>query len=259
MDGRKTFGKHHYSPGVKRNAMNKRMLLIGASGDIGQTIALQLVEQGYTLLIHYYKNRLAIDELVTLSPPGTIECIVQANLKTITGVEKVIKQIEPFEIDGMVYASGAASLGLFQDRSKEHVNDMLYLHVHAPLAITQYLLPEMIRRKHGHIVFITSIWGAVGASNEVLYSTVKGAQNSFIRALSKEVGPSGVYVNGVSPGFIDTKMNAHLSEEEKRVIEQDIPLQRAGTSDEVAHAVSFLLDERSSYIQGEIIEVTGGW
>ncbi len=239
--------------------MKKRMLLIGASGDIGQSIARQCIEQEYTLLIHYHQNRSAIDQLVEQCTEGTIERIVQADLQTIHGVERLLRMIEPFEIDGMIYASGAASFGLFQDHSPEHVNNMLYLHVHAPLAITQYLLPQMVHRKHGDIVFITSIWGTIGASNEVLYSTVKGAQNSFIRALSKEVGPSGVYVNGVSPGFIDTKMNAHLSREEKALIEQDVPLQRAGTSDEVAHAVSFLLDERSSYIQGEIIEVTGGW
>src|SRR5690625_3813000 len=117
----------------------------------------------------------------------------------------------------------------------------------------------MIQKQRGKIIFITSIWRNVGASNEVIYSSVKGAQNSFVRALAKEVGPSGISVNAVSPGFIDTKMNQHLLHEEKEAIISGIPLNRAGLATDVSHAVQFLLDEKSSYIQGEIMHITGGW
>lgn len=239
--------------------MKKRMLLIGASGEIGYAIAKDLINEGYSLLIHYHSNKQIIDQLINETPPESIEAVIQADLTNTDGVRTIIEHIASFKIDAMVYACGAASYGLFQDCSPKDMQQMLYLHVQAPLEISQALLPPMIHQQHGQIVFITSIWGSVGASNEVLYSTVKGAQNSFIRALSKEIGPSGVYVNGVSPGFIDTKMNAHMHYNERKIIEEEIPLQRAGTSREVAHAVTFLLDERSSYIQGEIIEVTGGW
>src|SRR5699024_2315016 len=102
-------------------------------------------------------------------------------------------------------------------------------------------------------------WGDVGASNEVIYSSVKGAQNSFVKALAKEVAPSGISVNAISPGYVDTKMNSHLDEDEKNAILSDIPMNRAGSPADVANAVSFLLDDRSNYIQGEIIHLTGGW
>lgn len=108
-------------------------------------------------------------------------------------------------------------------------------------------------------MLITSIWGSVGASNEVMYSSVKGAQNSFVKALAKEVAPSGVSVNAISPGFIETKMNGHLSPVEKDSIMAQIPMNRAGKPEEIAHTVRFLIDEKSNYIQGEIIEINGGW
>src|SRR5699024_12742680 len=104
----------------------------------------------------------------------------------------------------------------------------------------------MIKKNHGMIIFITSIWGDVGASNEVVYSTVKGAQHSFVKALAKEVGSSGISVNGVSPGFIDTKMNQHLSSEEREMILAEIPFNRAGKTSEVADLISFLLNNERS-------------
>src|SRR5699024_8964078 len=133
------------------------------------------------------------------------------------------------------------------------------LHVRAPWIITQAFLPSMIKEKSGKIIFITSIWGDIGASNEVIYSSVKGAQNSFVRALAKEIGPSVVSVNAVSAGFIDTNMNKHLQNEEKESIISSIPLNRAGLASDVSHTFSFLMDEKSSYIQGEIVHITGGW
>src|SRR5690625_7972441 len=121
--------------------------------------------------------------------------------------------------------------------------------------ITRHLLPLMMQKKAGKIVFITSIWGDVGASHEVVYSAVKGAQNSFVKALAKEVAPSGISVNAVSPGFIDTKMNRHLIKEEKETIISEIPMNSAGTSGEIAHTVRFLLDIKYSYIQVDLIVV----
>src|SRR5699024_2740788 len=141
----------------------------------------------------------------------------------------------------------------------EKIDEMLTIHVKAPMMITKHLLPEMIRNKSGRIIFITSIWGEVGASNEVVYSALKGAQNTFVKALAKEVGASGITVNAVSPGYIDTKMNGHLLAEEKDSILAEIPVHRAGTSKEVAHTISFLMHEQAGYINGEIIGMNGGW
>ena len=238
--------------------MGKNILIIGASGDIGIAIAKELAIDGYQLLLHYHENRAPIDRLNREIDNECIISVIQANLATDTGVEKLIEKLI-YPVDAIVFASGTAHYGLFQDLTRNTIDDMLTLHVKSPLLITKHVLPQMIQKRAGKIVFITSIWGSVGASHEVIYSTVKGAQNSFVKSLAKEVATCGISVNAVSPGFIETKMNRHLLDEERSAVISEIPMNRSGTPEEVAHIVQFLLNEKSSYVQGEIIQVTGGW
>lgn len=238
--------------------MHKNVLILGASGDIGNAIATELSANGYNLILHYHQSRHTIDQLqYTLREDAIIQTI-QANLTDPAAIHELCEEVA-YAVDAIVFVSGTAHYGLFQDVKAHEMDDMINLHVKAPWLITNYFLPQMIRNQHGQIILITSIWGNVGASNEVMYSSVKGAQNSFVKALAKEVGLSGISVNAVSPGFIDTKMNEHLLQEEKSEIIAHIPMNRAGLSSDVAHAVSFLLDEKSNYIQGEIMNISGGW
>lgn len=236
----------------------KNVLVLGASGDIGSTICKQLAEEGYSLILHYHQNKMSINALINQLPEEVILQTVQADLRNGEEVRQLCSNIF-YSIDAIIYVSGTAHFGLFQDVSENVMDEMLSLHVKSPWLVVQHFLPNMIKNKQGKIIFITSIWGDVGASNEVIYSSVKGAQNSFVRALAKEVGPSGISVNAVSPGFIDTKMNDHLLNEEKEDLIAHIPLNRVGLTSDVAHTVSFLMDDRSNYIQGEIINITGGW
>lgn len=236
----------------------KNVLIIGASGDIGIAIAESLAEEGYQLILHYHTNRDGIEALREKVAPESILAVIQADLCKENDIRMFLTQLV-FPVDMIVFVSGRAHFGLFQDTSEEIMDDMLTLHVKAPWLITKHLLPHMVQSQFGKIIFITSIWGDVGASNEVIYSSVKGAQNSFVKALAKEVAPSGISVNAISPGYVDTKMNSHLDEDEKNAILSDIPMNRAGSPADVANAVSFLLDDRSNYIQGEIIHLTGGW
>ncbi|GLO66058.1 MULTISPECIES: SDR family oxidoreductase [Oceanobacillus] len=238
--------------------MRGNVLVIGASGEIGIAIALKLAREGYSLLLHYHQNVEPILQLQLELNEDAILGFYQADLSTNDGIHHLINQLD-LEIDGIVFAGGNAHFNMFQESLETEMDEMLHLHVKAPWMITKHLLPNMIRKNKGHIVFITSIWGDRGASNEVMYSSVKGAQNSFVRALAKEVSLSGISVNGVSPGFIQTKMNAHLSAEEVHSIIEEIPLNRAGLPEEVANAVHFLISDQSSYIRGEIIEVNGAW
>lgn len=238
--------------------MKKNVLILGASGDIGNAIAIDLASKGYNLILHYHRSKHTIDRLQYLLREDAIIQTVQANLVNQEAVHKLCEEVA-YAVHAIVFVSGTAHYGLFQDVSETEMDEMIQLHVKAPWLITQYFLPQMIREHNGKVILITSIWGNVGASNEVMYSSVKGAQNSFVKALAKEVGLSGVSVNAVSPGFIDTKMNQHLLQEEKSEIISHIPLNRAGLTSDVAHAVSFLLDEKSNYIQGEIINISGGW
>lgn len=236
----------------------QNVLILGASGDIGGEIAKQLSAEGYSLLLHFNRNKQSIDKLLSELTEESVLQVVQADLSIAKEVQRLCQEIV-FSVDAIIYVSGTAQFGLFQDATEKEMDHMLTLHVKSPWLVTQHFLPRMIQRHKGKIIFITSIWGNVGASNEVIYSSVKGAQNSFVRALAKEVGPSGISVNAVSPGFIDTKMNGHLQEVEKQDIISHIPLNRAGMASDVAHTVSFLMDEKSNYIQGEVVNLTGGW
>ncbi|RDW17777.1 elongation factor P 5-aminopentanone reductase [Oceanobacillus chungangensis] len=238
--------------------MGKNVLIIGASGEIGISIAERLAEDGHQLILHYNKNEEIISDLRKKLNNNSILTAIHADLSNELEIEIFLKKLV-FSVDMIVFASGRAQYGVFHETSNATMDEMLTLHVKAPWLITKALLPSMLHKKYGKIILISSIWGDVGASYEVIYSTVKGAQNSFVKALAKEVAPSGISVNAVSPGFIETKMNQHLSEEEKEILISEIPMNRAGKPDEIAHVVSFLLDDKSSYIQGEIIRVTGAW
>ncbi|RDW19544.1 3-ketoacyl-ACP reductase [Oceanobacillus arenosus] len=238
--------------------MGKNVLVIGASGEIGISIAERLAEEGYQLILHYNQHEAAINKLSEKLDHHSILGTIQADLSNEAEIQNFISALV-FQVDMIVFASGRAQYGVFQETSDMIMDKMLTLHVKAPWLITKALLPGMLHKKYGKIIMISSIWGDVGASYEVVYSTVKGAQNSFVKALAKEVAPSGITVNAISPGFIETKMNHHLSAEEKELLISEIPMNRAGRPDEIAHVVSFLLDDKSSYIQGEIIRVTGAW
>ncbi|HEY4601621.1 MAG TPA: SDR family oxidoreductase [Cerasibacillus sp.] len=237
--------------------MGKNVLIIGASGDIGKHIAINLGEAGHQLILHYNQNDAAIEEIKSLLPDETILSVIQADLQTTKHIQVFIKQVV-FSVDAIVFACGNAHYSLFQDTSEQTMDTLIQLHIKAPWLICQAFLPEMIERRSGHIIMITSVWGEVGASYEVAYSSVKGAQISFIKALAKEVGSSHVLVNGVSPGWIDTKMN-DLSKEEREKLKMEIPLQRPGSPNDVSDLVHFLLSDKANYIHGQIIRVDGGW
>ncbi|WP_347860572.1 SDR family oxidoreductase [Salimicrobium sp. PL1-032A] len=229
----------------------KKCLVIGGSGDIGASICEQLVEDGWEVGVHYYSNR---PDLYSASSCSYF----QGDLSSDEGIDAFLGTL-PRDWDALVFAAGKASYGLFQD-APDSVMDILYhLHVKSLWKITRHALPGMISRKQGNIAVVTSVWGETGASLEVLYSSVKGAQRSFVFGLAKETGRSGIRVNGVAPGMIDTKMNEVIDEQDKRYIEEEIPLHRQGEPSEVAKVTAFLISQKASYVTGEIINVSGGW
>ncbi|MDC3416335.1 elongation factor P 5-aminopentanone reductase [Aquibacillus salsiterrae] len=234
--------------------MGGKCLVVGASGDIGLAIVKKLAVEGHRIILHYNRDKQVFNELVAES----IDSIVQGDLSTSQGIHQFLEHLDD-SIENVVFASGISHVGLFQDTTEQIMDRMIHLHVKAPWMISKYLLPNMITNKKGNIILISSIWGTKGASCEVVYSSVKGAQNTFVKALAKEVGPSGIRVNAVSPGFIDTKMNQVFSAIEKRELIEEIPLLRSGQPVDVANLVAFLLSAESAYIHGEVIEITGGW
>jgi len=236
--------------------MMKYALITGASGGIGRSIARQLARDGYGLFLHYYRNKLRVESLC--EELGVWSTAIQADLATRDGAEQLVAQIDR-PLDAIVHVSGNSYYGLLTDMADEDVQRLVQLHLTSPALITKKLLSPMIRKKSGNIIVISSIWGLTGASCEVVYSMVKGGQNTFVKALAKELAPSGIRVNAVAPGAIRTEMLQSFNETELQQMAEDIPLGRIGEPNEVAQTVSFLLSDAASYITGQIISVNGGW
>lgn len=237
--------------------LEKYALIVGASGGIGSATAKRLAQDGYSLVLHY---NMGIEEIKRLQQelPEKNAILIQADLTKADGVKKVLQQLS-VPIDLVVYTSGNSYVGLMTDMKDEEVQEIIQLHVTSPFQLIKELLPAMIQRKQGNIVMISSIWGMTGASCEVLYSMVKGAQNTFVKALAKEVAMSGIRVNAVAPGAVSSKMMDEFAEEDKMLICEDIPMGRFGTCEEVADAIAFLASDQSTYITGQILSINGGW
>jgi 3-oxoacyl-[acyl-carrier protein] reductase len=239
--------------------MDKYALITGASGGIGSAIAKKLIADGYHLYVHYHQNERAMMELIrSTSINKKIVIPIQADLTKQSGVQYLIDQIQ-MPIDLLVLNSGMSFYGLVTDMSDDDIDQMVNIHITSPFRLTQKLIPTMIRKRAGNIIVISSIWGITGASCEVLYSTVKGGQNSFVKALAKELAPSQIRVNAIAPGAIETRMLSNFSTEELTELEGEIPLGRLGQPDEIANTVSFLASKQASYITGQVISVNGGW
>ncbi|WAA10777.1 elongation factor P 5-aminopentanone reductase [Fervidibacillus albus] len=242
--------------------MKKFILITGASGEIGRSIASNLANQGYSLYLHYYENKDSIERLIKNFQQQDFannqEFIpIQADLTTEIGVKKLCQ--ETFQLYGIVHNSGISLSKLLTEMDDGEINRLIALHLTSPIKITKKLLPKMVRNRKGNIVFVSSIWGQTGASCETVYSAVKGGQISFAKALSKEVARNGIRVNVVAPGAIDTKMLSHLTDAEKMQLMEEIPIGTLGSPKDVAEAVAFLFSEKTSYITGHVLNVNGGW
>jgi 3-oxoacyl-[acyl-carrier protein] reductase len=240
------------------NILKRFALITGASGGIGQALAIKLASEGYSLYLHYHQNVQGIRELLTSLASSDGEYIpIQADLSAPDGYKKIAENI--FSIDTIIHNSGISHYGLFADIDEEIVNKMTMVHIISPLMLTKELLPKMIRQQHGNIILMTSIWGQTGAACEVIYSTVKGAQISFVKSLSKELSLNGIRVNGIAPGAVNTSMLANFTDEEMENLKGEIPMGRLAKPSEIAESVSFIISPKASYITGQILSVNGGW
>ncbi|MBR3206266.1 MAG: SDR family oxidoreductase, partial [Bacillus sp. (in: Bacteria)] len=216
--------------------------------------------EGYHLMLHYHQNEQAASRLsADLKETYQVEThVVQADLAKTGGAAELVSRL-PLDPDILVLNSGKSHVGLVTDTKKNELTDMVQLHVTSPYELTQLPLPAMVQKKEGAIILVSSIWGETGASCEVLYSMVKGAQNAFIKGLAKELAPSGIRANAVSPGAVKTDMMKRFTQEDIAMLEEEIPLGRLASPEEVADVIWFLASKQSSYITGQILSVNGGW
>ncbi|MBC1403807.1 elongation factor P 5-aminopentanone reductase [Listeria welshimeri] len=236
----------------------KYAFVTGASGEIGQAICIALAKAGWNLYLHYYQNRQAVEDIVPQLQAENIDVIlIQADFDDFSSLKEIEKQV--FQVDAFIHAAGHSHYALFQDTTDLDMTKLWNVHMYMPMRLIQIFIPKLMKSQQGRIVFISSIWGEIGASMEVVYSTVKGAQIAFCKALSQEVGLSGITVNAVTPGVVKTKMMDQFSLEEKEILRQEIPLKRFAKPEEIAETVEFLTSKKASYITGEVLRLNGGW
>lgn len=241
--------------------MAKIALITGASRGIGRAIALRLAKDGYTVAMNYCQNeRAALRAAEVLSAFGKDGMLCRADVANEQAVRDMVKAVEDRlgPIDLLVNNAGIAEQALFTDLTAAQWKRMMDVHVNGAFYTSSAVLPSMIRRKSGCIINIASMWGQTGASCEVHYSTAKAALIGMTKALAKEVGPSGIRVNCVSPGAIETDMMTGFSEEDKTALADETPLGRLGKPEEIAAAVAFLASDDAAFITGQVLAPNGG-
>lgn len=241
--------------------MNKTVLISGGATGIGKACALAFSELKYNIAIIYNTSKSEAVSLKNELINNGIDCeCFCCNLTDFDAAEttanEVIKRFGGIDI--LVNNAGIAEQKLFCDITKADWDKMINTNLNSVFNLTHAVVPNMLSRHDGRIINISSMWGQVGASCEVHYSAAKAGVDGFTKALSKELAPSGILVNAVSPGVIDTKMNNHLSDDEKSALAEEIPLMRFGRPEEIAKAVVFLASDGASYITGQILGVNGG-
>ena len=240
--------------------MKKFALVCGASGAIGQAISEQLARDGWSLYLHYNAGIEVVQTLVEQFNqlyPNQEFLAVQADFSQETGAEQLVSQI--FTLQAIIFANGHAYYGLLEDTNAAEMTKLWQVHVQNPMRTSALLARKLRANAVSYVVVIGSIWGDVGAAGEVVYSAVKGAQHSFVKAYAQEVAFNGIRVNAIAPGIIDTSMNAKLSHEERHDLISQIPLQAFGEARDIANMVSFYVSGQADYVTGQIIRVNGGW
>lgn len=241
----------------------KNVLVTGATGDIGLAIAEKLCKDGYNVALHTNSKTDAAKEYSRRFSEmyGVKTAYVAADLIKETEVERMFKVLSDTfgKVDVLVNNAGVSSVMMLCDTSVDEWDRVHDVNLKSAFMCSKKASESMVHNKWGRIINISSVWGQVGASCEVAYSSSKAALIGFTKALAKELAPSGITVNCVCLGIIDTKMNSHLSCEDLDAICQEIPAGRMGKPCEVAHAVSFLASEDASYITAETLSVNGGW
>lgn len=240
--------------------MSKVVLVTGGSRGIGADIVKTLAKDGHDVILNYNKSEneaLKIQE--QLKQEGINIDLYKADVTSHIEVTKMINFcIEKYhKIDVLINNAGISQTKLFTDISDNDWNNMLQTNLTSAFYCTKDCLPCMIHNKSGLIINISSVWGLVGASCETHYSVAKAGLDAMTKSLAKELGLSGIRVNSIAPGIIDTDMNKNLSEEEIKNIVEEIPLGKIGKPSSISKCVEWLIEDE--YTTGQVISINGGW
>lgn len=239
----------------------KTVLITGSSKGIGKAIALRFAKEGYNLVINGSKDKEKLEETKAEIEKFNVACLAflgdMGDYHKVKELFKLIKE-EFGHLDVLVNNAGISYIGLLSDMTWHDWDKVIRTNLTSVYNCCSLAIPNMVQKKEGKIINISSVWGNVGASCEVAYSASKGGMNAFTKALAKELAPSNIKVNAIACGAIDTEMNSFLSEEELYQLKEEIPMGRLGRSDEVADLVYYLA-EKNEYLTGQVIGLDGGW
>lgn len=240
--------------------MNKVIIVTGASKGIGKEISKELAKKGNTIIANYNKSEKEIKELQQELEKQNIKIdIYKADVSKREEAANLVKYtIQKYgKIDVLINNAGISQIKEFTQITDEDWKNMINTNLNSVFYMSQEACHNMIHNKKGCIINISSIWGITGASCEVHYSVSKAGVDALTKALAKELGPSNIRVNSIAPGIINTEMNAHLSEEEKQNIEEEIPLEKIGKAIDIERCVEWLI--KDEYTTGQVISINGGW
>lgn len=240
--------------------MEKVAIVTGASKGIGREIAKELARKQIKVIANYNNSEEDARQLKEELKKENIEIdIFKADLTKREEIKDLVQfTLKKYKkIDILINNAGISEYKIFTEETDEDWNKVINTNLYSAFAMTQEVLTNMIHNKEGIIINISSIWGIIGASLEVLYSISKAGINGMTKALAKELGPSNIRVNAIAPGIIETQMNSKFSTEEINQIKEEIPLGKIGTPSDIAKCVNWLLDDK--YTTGQIISINGGW
>lgn len=239
----------------------KRVLITGGTRGIGKSLVEAFANSGYQVAFCYENSTAEAEELFQKFKSKTDILPIRCNLGDPASISKLAALVdEKFGgVDVLINNAGVSSYSLFQDVSVDEYDRVMNVNFKSMYFLTQRFVAAMIRNRSGKIINLSSVWGQTGASCEVLYSASKAAVIGFTKALAKELAPSGIMVNCIAPGVVDTDMMSKFSDDEKMEICNEIPTQRFATTDEIAKIALFLANSDLPSLTGQIIPVNGGF
>jgi 3-oxoacyl-[acyl-carrier protein] reductase len=237
------------------------VLVTGGAGGIGADISTLFASAGWNVAVNYFRSKSAAESLTaSLTSDGLSAEAYYADVSSETDVKKMVSEIyDRFGgIDALVNNAGISHFGLFTETEPEVWAHIRAVNLGGVYNCCRAVLPRMLSVRHGRIINISSMWGVTGASCEVAYSAAKAGVIGLTRALAKEVGPSGITVNCVAPGLIDTPMNADLTQAELAALIEQTPMGIIGVPRDVSSLVLYLASDLAGFITGQVIGVNGG-
>ncbi|MDL2253102.1 3-oxoacyl-ACP reductase FabG [Ruminococcaceae bacterium OttesenSCG-928-I18] len=242
--------------------MRPCVLITGASGGIGAATALAFAREGYPVGLGYFKGERKASALCDrLQKEGYGAALCAGDVCHAQGVERMFQRAEEAfgPVLTLVNCAGVSQQKMAGELSVEEWDEMFAVHARGSFLCCKRAMPQMLKRKAGCIVNVSSMWGQVGASCEVHYSAAKAAVIGLTKALAKELGPSHIRVNCVAPGATDTQMLDELDEEGRELLCEQTPLGRLGSASEVAECILFLAGEKASFLTGQVLSPNGGY